>query len=78
MIRAADILFWIPDPEFWGDVAADVADALNWRAPEERRGQAWLYVRAAAESRREGDPEAGRVFRFLAGLLLLKESCHGV
>lgn len=73
MITAEDIMFWLPGlvDKAWTfkAVAKDVADGINWRAPEERRRQARVYVREA-RAVRDFDPGGADGFLFFARLLI--------
>jgi hypothetical protein len=74
MWTPAMLVFWLEGlvgrTVAFNGVAASVADALQWRAPEERRRLALVYVRSARTSREMGDAADEQAFRFLASLLL--------
>ena len=69
MSRLAEI---VTPPAPFGLVAREVADAINWRAPEERRPLLRMMRNAARTCRSIGDLAGARAFVVLA--LLLRSS----
>lgn len=72
-MTAEDLMFWIEGyataPATFASVAEDTAQAINNRAGRKHLGA--TYLRAASTTEQIGDRIGARVFRWLAGLLLL-------